>query len=226
MSSISEILSLDNIGFLLQGAWISLVVALSSLVFGLLLGTLAASMKISQNKVLKTISNIYIEVIRGTPMLLQLTFLYLAVPSIYRSITGTNMPVNPLVLGVIGVSINSGAYIAELIRGAINAVDKGQWEAGKSLNLSHRQTLRLIILPQAFKNLIPSLTSELIMLVKDSSLISSIGGMELMHNAKVIGTNYYDFTIPLLAAGVIYLIITLTISTIAAQLEKRMMISD
>ncbi len=226
MSRFFEILSSKNILFLLEGAKISLFVAFFSLVLGLIIGTVAASFKLSRQRFLQIISQIYIEVIRGTPMLLQLTFMRFAVPAIYQQITKVNLRMNPLTLGIIAIGINSGAYIAELIRGAINAVDKGQWEASQSLNLNYTQTMRLVILPQAFKYLIPSLTSELIMLVKDSSLISAIGAVELMHKAKIVGVNYYDYTTPLLAAGVIYLLITLTISKLALKLEKRMLAND
>ena len=226
MSRFFEILSYDNIVFLLKGAGISLIVAIFSLLFGLLNGTIAASFRLSRSRLLQLIAKVYIEIIRGTPMLLQLTFMRFAVPALYQQITHSYLRVDPLILGIIAISVNSGAYVAELIRGAINAVDKGQWEASTSLNLSYYQTLRLIILPQAFKYLVPSLTSELIMLVKDSSLISAIGAVELMHHAKILGVNYYDYTTPLLGAGVIYFLITLIISKLSSKLESRLLAND
>ena len=226
MTRFFEILSLENIVFLLKGAGISLTVATFSLLFGLMIGTLAASLRLSRNRFFQFVAKAYIEIIRGTPMLLQLTFMRFAVPALYQQITNTNLRVDPLILGIIAISVNSGAYVAELIRGAINAVDKGQWEASTSLNLSYYQTLKLIILPQAFKHLVPSLTSELIMLVKDSSLISAIGAVELMHHAKVLGVNYYDYTTPLLGAGIIYFVITLVISKLSSKLERRLLVND
>lgn len=221
-----DILTAENLLFMLRSAGLSLVIASISLVFGTVLGIIGAAGRISRNKVLRGIATVYVEVIRGTPMLLQILFFYLGIPSLMRAITGT--PINPsvYVIGVVAISINSGAYSTELIRSAIQAVDKGQWEASKSLGLSYGKMMRFVILPQAFKRIIPPLVSEFITLIKDSSLLSTIGVVELLQSAKVLGANYYDYVSPLLVASVFYLTMTLTISFFSKKLERKMALSD
>ena len=159
-------------------------------------------------------------------MMLQILFFYLGVPAIMRAITGT--PINPSVylIGIVAISINSGAYSTELIRSAIQAVDRGQWEASKSLGLSYGKMMRYIILPQAFKRIVPPLVSEFITLIKDSSLLSTIGVVELLQSAKVLGARFYNYVIPLLLASVVYLAMTLTISHFSKRLERRLAESD
>ena len=209
---LEKYLTPDNITFMLQAAVVSVVIAALALTFGLCLGILGAAGRISKNKVAHGIATFYVETIRGTPMMLQILFFYLGVPSIVRSITG-----NPF---------NSGAYTTELIRSAIQAVDAGQWEASRTLGLGYRQMMRFIILPQAFKRIIPPLVSEFITLIKDSSLLSTIGVVELLQSAKTIGTYTYNYVPPLLMASVVYLALTLTISRFSSKLEERMALSD
>lgn len=212
--------------FMLRGAGMSLVIAIGALIFGTILGVLGASFKISGKKVLKLLANIYVELIRGTPMLLQILFFFLGVPALYRMITGSGFSPNPFLIGLIAMSINSGAYSTELIRSSIQAIDKGQWEAGKSLGLNYFQIMKSIILPQAFKRIIPPLVSEFIVLIKDSSLISTIGAIELLKSSQILGAKYYNYLIPLLSASVMYLAMTLTISLLANKLERRLAVSD
>jgi polar amino acid transport system permease protein len=221
-----KIFSPENINFLLQGTKLSLLVAACAILIGTILGILAAACKISRHFILRAIGNIYVEFIRGTPMLLQLSFFYLGIPLIYQSITGSYMNANPLFLGILAIGINSGAYSCELIRSAIEAVDRGQWEAGYSLGMTYRQTMNKIILPQAFKQIIPPLTNEFITLIKDSSLVSTIGIVELMKASEIIGANYYNYLLPMLGAGLIYLVLTLGISRISAWMERKVAASD
>ena len=223
---ITEIFSAQNIIFMLKGARVSILVALCSVFFGTIFGILAAICKISKNKALRIVGNIYVELIRGTPMLLQLTFFYLGVPTIYRMITGNYLSMDPLLTGIIALSINSGAYSCELIRGGINSIDKGQWEAGKSIGLTNSQIMRKIILPQSFKVIVPPLANELIVLIKDSSLVSTIGALELMKSSSILGTQYFNPVYPLMGAGVIYLVLTLVISKFTSIIERRMSESD
>ena len=223
---ISEIFSAQNIVFMLKGAWVSVLVAVCCVIFGTLLGVIAATCKISKNKFLHVISNVYVEVIRGTPMLLQLTFFFLGVPTFYRMITGSYLGMDPVVTGIIALSINSGAYTCELIRSAINSIDKGQWEAGKSIGLTNSQIMKRIILPQSFKIIVPPLANELIVLIKDSSLVSTIGAVELMKASTILGTQYFNFVLPLLGAGLVYLVLTLIISKLTSILERRLSESD
>ena len=151
MDALVAFCTADNLIFLLQGAGKSLLLAACALFFGLILGVLGAAAKISKHKILRLIGNVYVELIRGTPMLLQILFLYIAFPLLMRSITGERFIPDPYVCGAIAMSINSGAYSTELIRSGIMGVDKGQWEACEVLGLNYTQTMKLIILPQAFK---------------------------------------------------------------------------
>lgn len=225
-SAMGEVLTSENLIFLLKGAGLSLAMAVLSLLIGLVLGTLGASAKISKNRILRCIGNIYVEIIRGTPMLLQILILFAVVPLIYMEITGTRLVMNVFLIGVIAMGINSGAYVTELIRSGINGVDKGQWEACETLGLTRWQTMKLVILPQAFKRIVPPLVSEFVTLIKDSALVSTIGVVELLKSAQVLGGNYADLMSPLIVAGVMYLVMTLSIAYLARHLERRLAESD
>ena len=225
-SAMGEVLTSENLIFLLKGAGLSLAMAVLSLLIGLVLGTLGASAKISKNRILRCIGNVYVEIIRGTPMLLQVLILFAVVPLIYMEITGERLVMNVFLIGVIAMGINSGAYVTELIRSGINGVDKGQWEACETLGLTRGQTMKLVILPQAFKRIVPPLVSEFVTLIKDSSLVSTIGVVELLKSAQVLGGNYADLMSPLIIAGVMYLIMTLSIAYLARHLERRLAESD
>ena len=225
-SALGEVLTSETLIFLLKGAGLSLAMAVLSLLIGLVLGTLGASAKISKNRILRCIGNVYVEIIRGTPMLLQILILFAVVPLIYMEITGERLVMNVFLIGVIAMGINSGAYVTELIRSGINGVDKGQWEACETLGLTRGQTMKLVILPQAFKRIVPPLVSEFVTLIKDSSLVSTIGVVELLKSAQVLGGNYADLMSPLIIAGVMYLIMTLSIAYLARHLERRLAESD
>ena len=226
MDALVAFCTADNLIFLLQGAGKSLLLAACALFFGLILGVLGAAAKISKHKILRLIGNVYVELIRGTPMLLQILFLYIAFPLLMRSITGERFIPDPYVCGAIAMSINSGAYSTELIRSGIMGVDKGQWEACEVLGLNYTQTMKLIILPQAFKRIIPPIVSEFITLIKDSSLISVLGATELLYSAQILVANTFNLIPPLLASAVLYLIMTLTTSYFARKIERRLSVSD
>ncbi len=226
MDTISRILTSENLTFMLHGAGFSLLVAIGALVGGSVLGLLAAIMKMGKVKILRLIANIYVEVIRGTPMMLQILLLYLCGPVITKALFGYVYTPNPIGVGVIAVGINSGAYTTELFRSAIQSVDRGQWEAAQTIGLTYWQTMRYIILPQAFKRILPPYINEFIVLIKDSSLLASIGAVELLHSSEVLGAKYYNYLIPLLTATVMYLVMTLTISYFARRLERRLAESD
>ena len=226
IQTIVKIFTPENISFLFEGVKISLLIAVSSLLLGTLLGTILASFRISKNIILKAIGRVYVDLIRGTPMLLQLSFLYLGLPMLYQTITGEYLGMDALTVGILGIGMNSGAYVCELIRGAINSIDKGQWEAGKSLGLTQSQILMKIILPQSFKRIIPPLANEFIVLIKDSSLVSTIGVYDLMQSSKILGGKYYNYFIPMIAVALVYLVLTLVISHFTMKLEERMAESD
>lgn len=225
-SAFEKIFTASNLLYLLKGTAYSIGIALLSLLFGLILGILGSSGKKSKHTILKVIANIYVEIIRGTPLLLQILVIFSIIPSLYTAITGKVIRINPYLIGVVAMSINSGAYQTELIRSGINAVDKGQDEACQTLGLSHFQTMKLVILPQAFKHIVPPLISELITLIKDTSLISTIGAVELLKGAQILGANYYDVMTPYCIAGVYYLVVTILISLMGKKIEKRLALSD
>ncbi|MBE6125715.1 MAG: amino acid ABC transporter permease [Erysipelotrichaceae bacterium] len=212
--------------YLLKGAGMSLLIAIIATTVGLVLGTLGAAAKLSRSKVLNLLASVYVEVFRGTPMMMQITFAFLALPALVTLILGKPVRFNPLITGIAAIAINSGAYTTELIRSGINGVDRGQFEAADTLGLTYRQKMKLVILPQAFKQILPPLVSELITLIKDSSLLSTIGVVELMKSATTVGANYYAYLPPLTVASGIYLTLTLIISAISKVIERRLAVSD
>lgn len=221
-----EVFTLANILYLAKGALLSIGIAALSLLFGLILGTLGATGKRSKHALPRNIANVYVTIIRGTPLLLQILLIFSVIPSMYTAITGKILRIDPLLIGVLAMSINSGAYQTELIRSGVNAVDKGQWEACETLGLSNWKTLKLVILPQAFKRIVPPLISEFITLIKDSSLISCIGAVELLKGAQIIGAQYFDVMSPYMLAAIFYLVMTCVVSMIGMKVEKRLSVSD
>lgn len=226
MNAFERIFTPENIRFMLGGARYSLQIAICALAGGSVLGLLSAMAKMGKHKIPKLIANVYVEVIRGTPMMLQILLLYLGGPVVTKALFHYVYTPNPVLVGTIAVAINSGAYTTELFRSAIQSVDKGQWEAAKTIGLSHKQTMREIILPQAFKRILPPYINEFIVLIKDSSLLASIGAAELLQRADVLGAKFYNYLVPLLFATVSYLVMTLTISYFARKLERRLAESD
>lgn len=221
-----EVFTLANILYLAKGALLSIGIAALSLLFGLILGTLGATGKRSKHALPRDIANVYVTIIRGTPLLLQILIIFSVIPSMYTAMTGKILRIDPLLIGVLAMSINSGAYQTELIRSGLNAVDKGQWEACETLGLSNWKTLKLVILPQAFKRIVPPLISEFITLIKDSSLISCIGAVELLKGAQIIGAQYFDVMSPYMLAAIFYLVMTCVVSMIGMKVEKRLSVSD
>lgn len=207
---------------LMHGALVTLQVTFGALVLGLMLGILAGTCRISRRMYIRVIADAYIQVIRGTPMLLQIFFFYLGFPQIYMIITGDGITPDPLITGIVALGINSGAYNAEIIRAGIQSINKGQMEAARGCGLTHTQAMVFVILPQALKRMIPPLGNELIVLLKDSSLISTIGVAELMFSAKVLGAKYYTYVPFLVGTGCIYLSLTFSFSRIFNMLERKL----
>lgn len=223
---LEKIVTGGNLAYLLVGALVSLGLASGALLMGLVFGTFGAIARISKSRIARAVATVYVEVVRGTPMLLQILFFFLAVPSLVNLITGRSFSPNPFFVGLIAMGINSGAYATELIRSGIEGVHRGQMEAGRSLGLSYRKTMRHVILPQAFKRIVPPLVSEFIVLIKDSSLVSVIGAAELLRRSRVLGARFYNYMIPLLLATLMYLAMTVVVSYFARRLEKRLKASD
>lgn len=193
----------------------TLKVSLIALLIGLLLGIVICLAKISTIKVLNVLATIYVEVIRNTPILVQIMIIYFALPEVGISFT-------PFMSAIIALSINSGAYVSEIFRSGILAIDKGQMEAGRSLGLSYFQTMKFIILPQALKNSLPALGNEFISLVKESSIVYFVGVADIMFAANTVKNATYETFGPYLIAATIYFIITSVLSFLVKRLEKKL----
>ncbi|WP_291569529.1 amino acid ABC transporter permease [Clostridium sp. UBA4548] len=205
--------------FFLEGTQYTVLIAFFTVILGTVLGLFLSLMKLSKNKILKLIASTYIEFVRGTPILVQLYIVYYGMPAL-----GIDLP--DMLAGIVTLSINSGAYVAEIIRAGINAVDKGQMEAGRSLGMTSAMTMRLIIIPQAFKNILPALGNEFITIIKESSIVSVIGIGELMYKADTVRGNTALPFEPLIVAAVIYFLLTFTLSKILGSLERRLKAND
>lgn len=204
---------------ILQGLGNTLIISLCAVVVGLVLGCIFALCKVSNSRLLRGIGNLYTTVIRGIPLATQLMIFYFVV----FSPLGLH---NKMVVAIIGYGINSGAYVTEIIRAGIQGVDRGQMEAGRSLGLSKGMTMRKIILPQAVKTILPTYTSEFIALVKETSVVSFIGVMDLTKASDMIRSDTYNAWVPLLAVAVIYLVLTIGLTKLFGLLERRLARSD
>mgnify|MGYP000343403871 CR=1 FL=1 len=213
-------------GFLLRGAGLTIVMALGSIILGCLLGTVLGLMRVSSSKPLSLFSGAYLQIFRGTPMLLQIMFIFFAIPQIYNMMTGSFFNWKPEIAGIIALGMNSGAYIAEIIRAGIQGVDIGQTEASRALGLTQHQTMQLVILPQALRRVIPPLCNEFIVLLKDTSLISSIGAKELMYRSRSMGVTTYDFVSFLAGAAIVYFCLTFILTQASSWVERRLAVSD
>lgn len=205
---------------LLMGAGITIQITVLSVGFGFLIGMFVGMARLAKLAPLRLLATVYVEFFRGTPLLVQIFIIYFALPIVL----GTR--IDPFVAAITACSINSGAYVAEIFRSGIQSIDKGQMEAGRSLGMSWTQTMRYVILPQAFKRIIPPLGNEFIAMLKDSSLVSAIGFEELTRRGQlIIARTYGSFEI-WLSVAVIYLVMTLTISRLVNYLERRYKIDD
>ena len=205
----------DNIPILLQGAVITIQITVMAVGCGFFIGMIAALANLSRFKIVRLLVKCYVELFRGTPLLVQIFMIYFALPMVI------GQSINPYVAAVTACSINSGAYVSEIFRAGIQSIDKGQMEAGRSLGLTWAQTMRYIVMPQAFKAIIPPLGNEFIAMMKDTSLVSVIGFEELTRRGQlIIARTYGSFEI-WTAVAIIYLIMTLSISQLVAFLERR-----
>lgn len=206
--------------FFLKGIKITILISLIGVALGSILGAFVALMKLSKIKIISWIASIYIEILRGTPMLVQVFIVFFGITA------ALGLDISALVCGTIALVINSSAYIAEIIRAGINAVDKGQMEAARSIGLNYRQTMKSVIMPQAIKNILPALGNEFVTLIKESSIVSTIGVGEIMFNAQVVqGISFDPFT-PLLVAAALYFVLTFVLTRIMNMIEGRLNASD
>lgn len=211
---------------LLKGAALTVEITLFSVFFGVVIGLIVCLCRISKRKWLNLPALAYIDVVRGTPLLVQILMIYFGVPSLLSALFGSPIQVSGFTAGIIACSINSGAYVSEIIRAGIQSIDHGQMEAARSLGMNHVQSMIHVVLPQAFRNIIPPMGNEFIVMLKDSSLLSVIGVKELMQNGKLYAASEYAHFPAYLAIAVVYLIMTFSISRIVGVIEKRMKVSD
>ena len=212
----------------LKGLGATLEMTVLALCIGIVLGVLVAVIRTAHDQqrlgqrnlllgALNTVCQVYTTILRGTPMMVQLLIWAFVIFKSSR---------NMIMVGTIGLGINSGAYVAEIVRGGLMSVDQGQSEAGRSLGLNYLDTMRFIVIPQAFKNILPSLGNEFITLFKDTSLVQAIGGAELAYYAKTIGGNTFDYMPPLIGIAIMYLIIVIVFTWLQGRLERRLRQSD
>lgn len=212
----------------LQGVGRTLMVTALALIIGVILGIIVAIIRSAHDQqrpgkknpllgIFNLICKIYVTIIRGTPMLVQMLIMGFVIFSSSRSYTA---------IGILTLGINSGAYVAEIIRGGLMSLDPGQAEAGRSLGLTYVDTMRFIVIPQAFKAILPSLGNEFITLLKDTALIYTIGGKELVYAAQAIATRTWEQMFPLVGAAIIYLILVMLFTWLQGILERRMRQGD
>jgi len=213
--------------YLYNGLGVTLQIAFFAVLLGIAIGVIVSSIRSTyelndkRGPVLRFgnfLCKIYITVIRGTPVLLQLLIIYFVIFASVR--------IDKVLTASIAFGINSGAYVAEIFRSGIMSIDKGQFEAGRSLGLNYLQTMRYIILPQAFKNILPALGNEFIVLIKETSIAGYIGMHDLTKGADIIRSQTYAPFPPLLAAGIIYLVIVVGLTSLVTRLERRLRSSD
>lgn len=222
----------NNYQYFIKGAGITLLVTIFALMIGIVLGVLIALIRSAHDqqpknrrsmglKIANGICQVYLTVIRGTPMMVQLLIMWFVIWSSARA-SDSNM----IRCAILSFGINSGAYMAEIVRSGIMSIDKGQTEAGRSLGLNYADTMRFVIIPQAIKNILPALGNELITLVKETSIVTVIGLRDLTKGAMIIQAKTYQALVPFVAIAAIYLVIVLFLSWAMGKLERRMRKSD
>lgn len=213
---------------LLVGAVMTLFLTAIAVSNGIIIGAFAGMARAVHFRVLNLISGIYVDFIRGTPLLVQIFMIHFGLPPVLGRLfgDGSPIPLNPFFSALTALSINSGAYVAEIVRAGIQSIDRGQMEAARSLGLTFWKAMRFVILPQAIKRVIPPLGNEFIAMLKDSSLVSVIGMEELVRKAQVVVTRTYRPTETWIGVGLIFLLMTLPFTRLVARLERRLRTSD
>jgi len=205
---------------LVKGTVTTLELTLFSVLLGTVFGFITALFKMSRFKLLRALGNIYVELIRGTPLLVQLYIVYYGLPQLI----GHDIPSFPAAIAAL--SFNSGAYVAEIIRAGIEAVDTGQMEAARSLGMSHGLAMRFVVIPQAIKNILPALGNEFVSLLKESATVSVISMGDLMRQADIIRAATYTAFEPLIEVALIYFVMTSIFSSLQRMLERRLKVGD
>lgn len=201
--------------FLLKGAGLTLELAAISIALGFVGGLLVGSCRISKNPIIYGISTVYVEAFRGTPLLIQIFIVYLGIPS------ATGVQFDPFVAGIIALSLNSAAYQAEIFRGGVQSISKGQVEASRSLGMTHMQSMLNVVIPQALRNALPPYTNEFVTMIKDSSLVMTIGVMELTLSGRFVISNTFQPFVVFIFLAFMYFLMTFATSRIMHYVEKR-----
>ena len=222
--SFSFLLDWYSVSLLFQGLLMTLILAFLAVVLGSILALIPAFMRLSSNKFLSTPATFYVEIIRGTPMLVQVLLIYQLLNIPLFLIGGMDM--GSFIPGLVALLINSSAYISEIIRGGILAVDKGQSEAARSLGLNSKQTMFKIVLPQAIKNIFPALGNEFVTIIKETSIFMYLGVAELMYQVGIIKSSSPAVTELYIVAGLLYLALTFPLSKIMNRIERRLRYAD
>ena len=222
-SFISNFIEDNRWRYITDGLKITLLVTVFAVLIGVVLGFLIAIVRTTHDKtgklkILNAICKVYLTVIRGTPVVVQLMIIYFI---IFGSVD-----ISKVLVAIIAFGINSGAYVAEIFRSGIMAVDNGQFEAGRSLGFNYRQTMIYIIMPQAFKNVLPALGNEFIVLLKETSVAGYIALQDLTKGGDIIRSRTYDALMPLMAVAIIYLVMVMIFSKLVSMLERRLRNSD
>lgn len=204
---------------LLSGIKLTILIAVVGLLIGFLIGAIAGIAKCSAVKWLSWIATVYVEIIRGTPLMVQALYIYFALPMML------NTKIDPIAAGIIAIAVNSGAYIAEIVRGSIQSIDRGQVEAGRSLGLNAFQTFLYIVWPQAFRRMIPALGNQFIISLKDTSLLTVIGVGELTRQGTIVVSSNFRAVEVYTMVALLYLVMTLTISLVLRLIERRMQVN-
>ncbi|MFA5313329.1 MAG: amino acid ABC transporter permease [Methanomassiliicoccales archaeon] len=204
----------ENFWFLMDGAKLTLIIAIIAILFGFAGGLLLGMARISKNRVVYGLSTGYIEAFRGTPLLVQIFLIYFGLPSL-------GMQFTPLIAGILALSLNSAAYQAEIFRAGVQSIPKGQMEASRSMGMTYNQSMFHVIIPQALRNSMPTYTNEFITLIKDSSLVMAIGVLELTYSAKdVIADTFQPFVLYIFIA-IVYFALTFSTSRIMRFVERK-----
>lgn len=212
----------NNYKQLLKGLWVTVALTLLSFAIAMVIGIFFGMMAVAPSKVLRTISQIFVDVVRGIPLMIVAAFIYWGIPNLIESITGQQSPINDFVAATIALSLNGGAYIAEIVRGGIEAVPKGQMEASRSLGISYGKSMRKVILPQAVRLMLPNFINQFVISLKDTTIVSAIGLVELFQTGKIIiARNYQSFRMYAIL-GIIYLVIITLLTRLAKRLERKL----
>ncbi|PAV28436.1 nickel transporter [Virgibacillus profundi] len=207
---------LEGLPTLLKGMGMTIEITVISLILAMVIGLVLGVFSITKSKILRMISTAFVDIIRGTPLLVQILFIYFGLPSVI------DISLTAFSAGVIAITVNAAAYLVEIFRAGINSIDKGQMEAGRTIGFSYAQTMRLIILPQAIRRMIPAFVNQFIVSIKDTSLLSAIGLAELtLAGQSIYAANFRAFEI-LFAVGVLYFIIIYSLTLFSRWLERRL----